>query len=139
MSIKELHCNIPALPQYIAIFAQSIFHTLHLYLSMKYIICYTRVTYIIHFYAISDGFQTEYLREASWFLKLLFIICYQKGPLLQAHVLNSLPFSPMPQRRPPFFRTLESITLTELIFINLSLENSSKAVFCIKVVKIIGS
>lgn len=37
------------------------------------------------------------------------------------------------------FRALESITLTELIFINLSLENSFKALFCIKVVKIIGS
>jgi len=116
-------------------------HMLSIFIYEIYYLLYPCYIYyiIIHFYAISDGLRTESLRETSWFLILLFIICYQKRPLLQAHVLNSLPFSPMPQRRPSVFRTLESITLTELIFINLSLENSSKAVFCIKAVKIIGS
>lgn len=97
--------------------------------------------YIIHFYATSDGLQPKSLRETSWFF-YFYLLSVIKRDLFCSHMFWTV-FHFRRSRfatAPTFvFRALKSITLTELIFINLSLENSFKAVLCIKVVKIIGS
>lgn len=136
--LRMHHQNIPIYILYIYRLASRsiiVFHTIGLYIyNKKYII--TIPVFFVYILFTICVFKRDSERNPSgkrvdfW---LLFIIRYQKGPLLQAHVQNSLPFSPKSHSRPSLFRTMKSITLTELIFINLSLESSFKAVLYIKV------